>query len=171
MRSIRIEEKVAVYPGTFDPITLGHVSVVRRGLSVFDRIIVAVAKDTHKENFFSFEERYSMLKEVFAGESRVEVMKFEGLLVDFVRSIGAKIILRGLRTVSDFEYEFQMALTNRKLDSSIETVFIMAEEHVSYFSSSLVREIAKLGGDITQLVPEPVVRWFEKKIGRLKVSK
>jgi len=160
--------KVAVYPGTFDPITLGHVSVVRRGLIVFDKIIVAVAKDTHKNTFFSFEERYEMICEVFKDEKNVEVMKFDGLLVDFVRRVGAKVILRGLRTVSDFEYEFQMALTNRRLSSDIETVFIMAEEHVSYFSSSLVREIAKLGGDISSLVPEPVVKWFEKKLKEAK---
>ena len=158
-----LREKVAVYPGTFDPITLGHVSVVRRGLIVFDRIIIAVAKETQKNTFFSFEERYRMLKEVFKDEKKVDVMKFDGLLIDFVRKVGAKVILRGLRTVSDFEYEFQMALTNRRLCGDVETVFIMAEEHVSYFSSSLVREIAKLGGDISALVPEPVIRWFERK--------
>jgi pantetheine-phosphate adenylyltransferase len=159
-------EKVAVYPGTFDPITLGHVSVVKRALIVFEKLIIAVAKDTQKNTFFSFEERFEMLKEVFSDEPRVEVMKFEGLLVDFMRKVGSKVILRGLRTVSDFEYEFQMALTNRKLDNSIETIFIMAEEQVSYFSSSLVREIAKLGGDISLLVPPPVIKWFERKLKR-----
>ncbi|GBD02838.1 Phosphopantetheine adenylyltransferase [bacterium HR19] len=159
-------EKVAVYPGTFDPITLGHVSVVKRALIVFEKLIIAVAKDTQKNTFFSFEERFEMLKEVFSDEPRVEVMKFEGLLIDFMKRIGAKVILRGLRTVSDFEYEFQMALTNRKLDNSIETIFIMAEEQVSYFSSSLVREIAKLGGDISLLVPQPVIKWFERKLKR-----
>jgi len=150
-----------VYPGTFDPITLGHVSVVKRGLLVFDKIIVAVARDTHKNTFFSFDERFQILCEVFQDEPRIEVRKFEGLLVDFVKEVD--VILRGLRTVSDFEYEFQMALTNRKLDNSIETVFIMAEDHVSYFSSSLVKEIARLGGDISHLVPSPVIKWFEKK--------
>jgi pantetheine-phosphate adenylyltransferase len=155
--------KIAVYPGTFDPITLGHVSVVKRGLLVFDKIIVAVARDTHKNTFFSFDERFQILCEVFQYEPRIEVRKFEGLLVDFVKEVGANVILRGLRTVSDFEYEFQMALTNRKLDNSIETVFIMAEDHVSYFSSSIVKEIARLGGDISHLVPPPVIKWFEKK--------
>lgn len=156
--------KKAIYPGTFDPITLGHVSVVKRALIVFDKIIVAVAKDSHKNTFFTYDERYEILKEVFSEIPSVEVMKFEGLLVDFAKKIGVNVIIRGLRTVSDFEYEFQMALTNRKLDNSIETVFIMAEDHVSYFSSSLVREIAKLGGDISSLVPPQVVKWFEKKL-------
>ncbi len=160
---MKTEEKIAVYPGTFDPITLGHVSVVRRGLLVFDKIIVAVAKDTHKSTFFSFDERFQILCEVFQNDPRVEVKKFEGLLIDFVKEVGTNVILRGLRTVSDFEYEFQMALTNRKLDSSIETVFIMAEDHVSYFSSSLVKEIARLGGDISHLVPPAVIKWFERK--------
>jgi Phosphopantetheine adenylyltransferase (EC 2.7.7.3) len=160
---MKTTEKIAVYPGTFDPITLGHVSVVRRGLLVFDKIIVAVAKDTHKSTFFSFDERFQILREVFQDEPRVEVRKFEGLLIDFVKEVGANAILRGLRTVSDFEYEFQMALTNRKLDNSIETVFIMAEDHVSYFSSSLVKEIARLEGDISHLVPPAVIKWFEKK--------
>lgn len=159
------EGKIAIYPGTFDPITLGHVSVVRRALIVFDKIIVAVAKDTQKSTFFDYDERYEILKEVFAENPRVEVMRFEGLLVDFAKKIGVNVILRGLRTVADFEYEFQMALTNRKIDSSIETVFIMAEDQVSYFSSSMVREIAKLGGDISSLVPPPVIKWFKKKIG------
>lgn len=159
-------EKVAIYPGTFDPITLGHVSVVKRSLIVFNKIIVAVAKDSHKNTFFTFDERYEILKDVFSDNPNIQVMKFEGLLVDFAKSQGVNVILRGLRTVSDFEYEFQMALTNRKINSSIETVFIMAEDHVSYFSSSLVREIAKLGGDISSLVPEQVVKWFKKKQGK-----
>ncbi|MCS7214224.1 MAG: pantetheine-phosphate adenylyltransferase [Candidatus Calescibacterium sp.] len=158
-----MSERKAIYPGTFDPITLGHMSVVKRALIVFDKIIVAVAKDSHKNTFFTYDERYKILKEVFNENPRVEVMQFEGLLVEFAKKIGVNVILRGLRTVSDFEFEFQMALTNRKIDSSIETVFIMAEDHVSYFSSSLVREIAKLGGDISSLVPPQVIRWFKKK--------
>lgn len=160
-----MSERKAIYPGTFDPITLGHMSVVKRALIVFDKIIVAVAKDSHKNTFFTYDERYKILKEVFNENPRVEVMQFEGLLVEFAKKIGVNVILRGLRTVSDFEYEFQMALTNRKIDNSIETVFIMAEDHVSYFSSSLVREIAKLGGDISSLVPPQVVKWFKKKMG------
>ena len=160
------KEKVAVYPGTFDPITSGHVSVVKRGLLIFDKIIVAVAKDTPKDTFFTLDERVQMIKEVFEGSKRVEVMPFEGLLVKFVEKVGAVAILRGLRTVSDFEYEFQLCLANRRLNRKIETVFIMAEEHVSYFSSSLVKEVALLGGDISHLVPKPVIKWFEKKLKR-----
>ncbi len=156
--------KEAIYPGTFDPITLGHVSVVRRALIIFDKIVVAVAKETAKNTFFTLEERYNMVRETFSDEPKIEVVKFDGLLVNFAKSRGINIILRGLRTVSDFEYEFQMALTNRRLDKSIETVFIMAEDDVSYFSSSLVREIARLGGDISSLVPPNVVRWFNTKI-------
>lgn len=160
------DEKIAIYPGTFDPITLGHMSVVRRALIVFDKLIVAVARDSQKKTFFTYEERYEILKEVFSDVPRVEVAKFEGLLVDFAKKIGVNVIVRGLRTVSDFEYEFQLALANRKLDSSIETVFIMAEDHLSYFSSSLVKEIARLGGDISTLVPLPVLKWMKRKLSR-----
>ena len=157
------QKKIAVYPGTFDPITLGHVSVVKRGLLVFDKIIVAVAKETQKNTFFSLEERYSMLKEIFQDEDRVEVMKFEGLLVDFVRSVGARVILRGLRTVSDFEYEFQMAGMNRRLSPELETMFLTPAEQYEFISSSMIREIAKLKGDVSSFVPKCVEERLIKK--------
>lgn len=153
----------AIYPGTFDPITFGHISVVRRALVIFDEVIIAVAKDIPKEPFFSIDERVEMIEDIFSDEPRVSVEAFSGLLVDYVRKKGVRAILRGLRSVSDFEYEFQMALANRKLASDIETVFIMAEEHVSYFSSSLVKEVATLGGCLDGLVPEPVIRKFSGK--------
>ena len=159
-----MKKGIAIYAGTFDPITLGHVSVVRRGLSVFDKIIVAVAEDTPKDTLFSLEERMQTVREVFKNNKSVTVESFSGLLVKYAKRKGATTILRGLRSISDFDMEFQMALANRKLSPNIETVFIMSEENVSYFSSSIVKEIAKLGGCLTGLVPNPVIKMFKKKL-------
>ena len=154
------QERIAIYPGTFDPLTNGHVSLVKRGLNLFDLIIVAIAYDSPKNTLFTLEERVDMAREVFAGRPEVRVEPFAGLLIDYARKKQAKAILRGLRAVSDFEYEFQMALMNRRLDQSIQTVFLMTDYKWLYISSTIIKDVARLGGDIHGLVPEVV----EKKL-------
>ena len=144
--------KIAIYPGTFNPITNGHTDLVQRAAGLFDKIIVAVGTNTQKGNNLPTDQRVELAKEVLAGLENVEVTSFEGLLTEFVSQRGANIILRGLRTVADFEYEFQLVGMNRVLDPSIETVFLAPAEHLSYISSTLVREIALLGGDISNFV-------------------
>ncbi|MHC1710695.1 MAG: pantetheine-phosphate adenylyltransferase [Solidesulfovibrio sp.] len=156
---------VAVYPGTFDPLTNGHVSLVRRAAMIFGTVIVAVAGDSHKTPLFSLEERVSIAERVFAHDERVLVEGFSGLLVNYVRSRQANVILRGMRAVSDFEFEFQMALMNRKLDRFIETVFIMTDYKWLYISSTIVKEVAKHGGDIRGMVPELVRELMLEKFG------
>lgn len=146
-----------IYPGTFDPITLGHADIVSRAAPVFDRVIVAVAGSTAKNTVFSTAERMALAADVLAGHDNVEVQRFDGLMVDFAREHGATVILRGLRAVTDFEYEFQLAGMNRKLLPSADTVFMPTSEHYTFISSSLVREIAALGGDIGEFV-HPIVR-------------
>jgi pantetheine-phosphate adenylyltransferase len=155
----------ALYPGTFDPMTNGHVSLIRRGLKVFDQVIVAVAKDTSKLPLFTLEERVEMAREVFAHEKRVIVEPFEGLLVDYAQSRQATVILRGLRAVSDFEYEFQMALMNRRLNRDIQTVFMMTDYTWLYISSTIIKESASLGGDVRGLLPEPCWDRLQLKLG------
>lgn len=157
-------ERIAVYPGTFDPFHNGHLSLVRRGLEVFDRIIVAVAKDSGKNPLFSLDERVEMIRELFRGQLRVEVEGFAGLLVEHVPTRGANTILRGLRAVSDFEYEFQMALMNRKLKPSIHTVFMMTDYRWLYISSSIIKDVARLGGVIEGLVPESIQGHIEARL-------
>ncbi len=159
------QSRVAIYPGSFDPITNGHEDIVCRGLRFVDRIIVAVAhRATHvKRGLFSIEERVEMIREVFADEPRVEVAEFEGLLVDFARSRDATLIIRGLRAVSDFEYEFQMALMNRQLAPAIETLFLAPGVQYSFLSASLVREVASLGGPVGDFVPPPVRERLEAR--------
>ncbi|MGD9609396.1 MAG: pantetheine-phosphate adenylyltransferase [Desulfovibrionaceae bacterium] len=147
---------IAVYPGTFDPLTNGHVSLVRRAARIFGTVVVAVAGDSHKTPLFSLDERVAIAENVFTNDGRVLVEGFRGLLVNYVKSRQANVILRGLRAVSDFEFEFQMALMNRKLDRSIETVFIMTDYKWLYISSTIVKEVAKNGGDIRGLVPDLV---------------
>ncbi len=148
--------RTAVFPGTYDPITRGHEDLIRRGLNLADRVIVAVASKGGKAPLFTLEERVALAKAALGEDRRLEVRPFDGLLVDFVRQVGATILVRGLRYVSDFEYEYQMALMNRKLAPEIETLFLApAFDHV-YLSSSLVREVAGFGGDVTSLV-HPVV--------------
>jgi pantetheine-phosphate adenylyltransferase len=144
-------------------LTNGHVSLVRRGLEVFDQIIVAVAHDTPKAPLFTLEERLEMIGEVFAPEPRVLVEGFQGLLVEYVRSKGARVILRGLRAVSDFEYEFQLALMNRKLDRGLQTMFLMTDYKWLFISSTIIKEAVRLGGDIQGLVPETVWRRLRAK--------
>ena len=159
--------KTAVYPGTFDPLTNGHISLVRRGLIIFDQIIVAVALHTPKTPLFTLEERVSMTRKAFIDEPRVKVERFEGLLVDYVKSQKASAILRGMRAVADFEYEFQMALMNRRLDRGIQTVFLMTDYKWLYISSTLIKDVARLGGDIHGLVPPNIEEDLYRKFGRL----
>jgi len=146
----------AIYPGTFDPITLGHVDVVRRGLKMFDRIVIGVADNPSKGPMFDVETRLKMVRETFKGEEHVEAVRFSGLLVNLAHEHKGTAILRGLRAASDFEYEFQMATMNRRLDERIETVFVMAREDYTFVSSRFIREISSMGGDVAELVP-PVV--------------
>jgi len=150
--------KTAVYPGTFDPISLGHVDVVQRGLKLFDRIVIGVATNPGKRPCFRHEQRLAMVRETFADNARVEVAGFDGLLVEFARAQGACAILRGLRAASDFEYEFQMATMNRRLDPAIETAFVMAREEYTFVSSRFIREISAMGGDVSSLLPKPACR-------------
>ncbi len=148
--------KTAIYPGTFDPITLGHVDVVQRGLKLFDQIIIAVADSSKKSPMFDVQTRLNMVNATFAGENRIQTLSFDGLLVNLAQQHQATAILRGLRAASDFEYEFQLSAMNRKLDANIESVFVMAREEYTFVSSSFIREISSMGGDVTTLVPEVV---------------
>jgi len=157
----------AIYPGTFDPITNGHSDLVQRASRIFDRVILAVAtggQSGAKMPVFSVEERVAMAKDVLADVANVEVIKFDGLLVDFVEKQNAQVILRGLRAVSDFEYEFQLASMNRHLNENVETLFLTPAEQYSYISSSLVREIAALGGDVSPFVHEEVATALNNRI-------
>ncbi|HEX2094004.1 MAG TPA: pantetheine-phosphate adenylyltransferase [Longimicrobiaceae bacterium] len=155
-----IRPRIAVCPGSFDPITSGHEDIVRRALRFTDRVVIAVSHSpTHaKQGLFSVEERVELIRETFAGEPRVEAAEFQGLLVDYARRIGAGLVIRGVRTVADFEYELQMAVMNRRLDEGIETVFMAPDPEHSFISGTLVRQIAALGGDVSPFVPAPVLR-------------
>lgn len=157
--------RLAVYPGTFDPLTNGHISLVRRGLDVFDRIILAIAKDTYKTPLFSLQDREEMARQAFSGISGVEVETFSGLLVDYVERCGARVVLRGLRANSDFEYEFQMALMNRRLKRNIHTMFMMTDYKWLFTSSSIIKQTAEAGGDVQGLVPEVVWQRLKKRYG------
>ena len=154
---------VAVFPGSFDPITNGHIDIVDRALKVFDEVIISILVNAEKKPLFSPEERLGLIREAFRGEKRVRGDTFSGLLVDYAMRIGASVIIRGLRAISDFEYEFQMALMNRRLNPRIETVFLMAPEGFSYLSSRLVKEVFDLGGDVRGLVPPVVERRLREK--------
>jgi len=159
---------IALYPGTFDPITNGHVSLVDRAMKLFDELVVAVADSTNKSTLFTGQERFEMVKGAMAenGLSGVRVERFDALLADYARQIGASAIIRGLRAVSDFEYEFQMALMNRRLEHEIETVFLMPALSWVYLSSTVVKEVARHGGDISGLVPLPVQKKLSEKFGK-----
>lgn len=159
--------RTAVYPGTFDPLTNGHVSLVKRGLDIFDEIVVAVALHTPKVPLFTLDERVNMTRESFSSNPNVRVEPFEGLLINYVLSQNAVAILRGMRAVADFEYEFQMALMNRRLDRNIQTVFLMTDYKWLYISSTLIKDVAGLGGDIKGLVPQNVEKDLYRKFGRL----
>ncbi len=157
--------KIAVYPGSFDPITKGHIDLVQRTLRVFDRVIVAIAINPNKDDsLFSVKERLGMIREVFNGlGDRVQADSFEGLLVDYAEKVGAEVIIRGLRAVSDFEYEFQMAMMNRGLKPKLETLFMMTGESYFYISSRLVKEVVSLGGDVSSLVPKNVLKRLKER--------
>ena len=154
----------AVYPGSFDPLTLGHLDIIRRSAGIVDELVVSVLHNSAKNSLFSIDERVSMIKEITHDIPNVKVTKFDGLLVDYVKKIDASLIVRGLRAVTDFEYELQMAQTNRKLNKRVETVFLSTSLEYAYLSSSTVKEIASFGGDITQFVPEFVVEKVTEKI-------
>jgi pantetheine-phosphate adenylyltransferase len=158
---------VAVYPGSFDPVTLGHEDIARRTLKIADRVVVAVARTSTqtKAPTFSLEERLEMLEEVFGDEARIECRSFEGLLVEFTREVGAAFVIRGLRAVSDFEYEFQMAQMNRELHPDLEFVFLTPDAHHSFVSASLVKEVARLGGEVSAFVSPPILRRMKEKFG------
>lgn len=153
-----------IYPGTFDPITNGHIDLVNRAVKLFDEVVIAVALGHHKKPLFSFEERVTMVKTVFAALPQVSVVGFEGLLVDFMRENNATAVLRGLRAMSDFEYEFQLANMNRELDENFEAVFLTPSQDYSFISSTMIREIAKLGGDVSKFVPPCVLNAFNEKL-------
>jgi pantetheine-phosphate adenylyltransferase len=156
---------VAVYPGTFDPVTNGHIDLVERSLRIFDEIIVAVAENPKKSPLFSLEERISLFRAALGDKKHVVIEDFDGLLVDYLKKKGAVAIIRGLRAVSDFEYEMQMALMNRRLDSAIETVFLMPNVEYSFITSTIVKEAASYGGDVSSLVPKVVEEKLKKKFG------
>ena len=154
--------RIAVYPGSFDPVTKGHADLIRRSLAFSDRVVVAVAVNVSKQPLFTLEERVALIRET-VHEPNVEVRSFEGLLVDFAKVVGASMLIRGLRAVSDFEYEFQMALMNRKLSSMVETVFLMPHEKYTYISSRLIKEVASYGASVAGLVPSGVEKRLAEK--------
>lgn len=160
-----VENRLAIYPGTFDPLTNGHVSIIRRGAMVFDAVVVAVAKDNSKTPLFSLDERVDMARCTFKDTPNVVVEPFQGLLMDYAKHRGASAILRGLRALSDFDYEFQMALMNRKLRNDIETVFLVTDFRWMYISSTIIKSVASLGGNVVSLVPQPVLDSLRAKYG------
>ena len=161
-KSSKLHTKI-LYPGTFDPITNGHVDLVTRATKLFDEVVIAVALGHHKKPMFSFEERVDMVETVFADLPQVSVVGFEGLLVEFMRERNATAVLRGLRAMSDFEYEFQLANMNRELDENFEAVFLTPAQNYSFISSTMIREVAKLGGDVAKFVPPCVTQAFAQK--------
>jgi pantetheine-phosphate adenylyltransferase len=158
----------AIYPGSFDPVTNGHLDVIERARKLFDQVIVAVAHNDEKQALFSLEERLDLLKETAGKIDRVWITQFDGLLVEFAAAQKATAVIRGLRAVSDFEFEFQMALMNRKLETSVETIFLMPKEEFTYLSSRLVKEIARLGGEVSSFVPLAVAKALGKKFAASK---
>jgi len=164
-------EKIAVYPGSFDPITNGHLDIINRGLRIFDRIIVLIGRNPGKETLFNAEERMSMVETLIEGKERITVDCFTGLLVDYVREKNVNCIMRGLRAMSDFEYEFQLALINRRLDREIETVFLMTGFKWFYINSRIIKEAASFGGDVKGLVPDVVYMKLQEKYPKLGEGK
>lgn len=157
--------RIAVFPGTFDPITNGHLDIVKRGLKIFDELIVAVAENPRKDTLFNVEERVELVRESLGDFPSVKVESFGNLLIDYLREKNINVAVRGLRVMSDFEHEFQMALINRKLDPEIETIFMMTGEDYSYISSRFLKEIFRLGGKVDCFVPSPVIKKLKEKMG------
>ena len=160
-----MSETIAVYPGTFDPITNGHLSIVNRALKIFDKLIIAILNNPQKRPLFSLEERILMIKEVLKSKSNVEVDSFDGLLVDYVIKKNSNVVLRGIRALSDFEFEFQMALMNRKLNREVQSIFLMTDYKWFYISSTIIKEAASFNGDISGLVPPIVCKKLKEKFG------
>jgi len=160
-----MSEKIAVYPGTFDPITNGHLSIVNRALKIFDKLIIAILNNPQKEPLFSIKERIIMIKDVLKSKSNIEVDVFDGLLVDYVIKKKSNVVLRGIRALSDFEYEFQMALMNRKLNREVQSIFLMTDYKWFYISSTIIKEAASFDGDISGLVPPIVCKKLKDKFG------
>ena len=156
--------RIVIYPGSFDPFTFGHLDIIERGSKVFDKMVVAVAHNVSKKTTFSIEERVEIIEEVFKNNDKVEVDSFKGLLVDYSKSKGTNIVLRGMRSVSDYEYEMQMAHANKSLDPELETVFMVTSRKYSHISSSLIMEIVSLGGSAGDLVPEIVEKKLKQKL-------
>ena len=163
-------KKVAVFPGSFDPITNGHIDIIERCNHLFDKIIIAVAYNPEKKGLFTLEERLEMITNIYGHHKNIIIDSFEGLLVHYAKNVGAKIIIRGLRAISDFEYEFQMALMNRRLDDKIETIYMMPHETYSYVSSRLIKEVFQFGGSVQGLVPPIVEKKLREKF-RKKLNK
>ncbi|NIP31677.1 MAG: pantetheine-phosphate adenylyltransferase [Candidatus Dadabacteria bacterium] len=159
-----MKETIAVYPGSFDPFTFGHLNIIERSSKIFDKIIVSIAHNTSKNTVFSIDERVEIISEIFKESENIKVDRFEGLLVDYIRKIGTNTVLRGMRTVSDFEYELQMANANKSIDPEIETIFMVTDSRFSYISSSLIKEIITLGGSAGHLVPEIVETKLKEKL-------
>jgi len=158
------KQRIAIYPGTFDPITYGHIDIITRAATIFDKVVVAVAHDSAKDTLFSVEERVGMVKDATGSMKNVVVDDFKGLIVNYVKRSGAKVMIRGLRMISDFEYEFQMALTNRKLSPDIETIFMMPHESYSYISSKLIKEAARLGANVSTFIPKKVQKLLKERL-------
>ena len=156
------KNRIALYPGTFDPVTFGHIDIMRRAMKLFDRLIVAVALNPNKHPLFSLEDRVRFIKSETKNLSKVEVIPFDNLLTSLAQSKKASVVIKGLRAISDFEFELQMGLMNRKLDESLETLFMIPSQEFSFLSSNLVKEIARYGGDVSQLVPPGVIKKFKK---------
>ena len=158
-----MNEKLAIYPGTFDPLTNGHLSIIKRALKIFDRLVIAILINPNKKPLFTLEERITMLKEIFKDEVNVEVDSYNGLLIDYAVKKKSNIIVRGIRALSDFEYEFQMALMNKKLNREVQTVFLMTGLRWIFTSSSIIKEAARFGGDVSDMVPPIVNRKLKEK--------
>lgn len=161
-----MKRKIAIYPGSFDPFTNGHINIIERGVRVFEKLIVAVAHNVSKKTTFTIEERVEVIREIFHNRPEVKVDYFQGLLVEYARKMGTNILLRGMRTVSDFEYELQMALSNKTLSPEIETIFMVTEGAYSHISSSLIKEIITLGGSAKEMIPEIVEKKLKEKLLR-----
>lgn len=163
-----MSSQTAIYPGFFDPITNGHLSIVNRALTIFDKVVIAILNNPQKKPLFTVGERIHMIQEAIEGQHNAEIDTFDGLLVDYVKNRGSNVILRGLRALSDFEYEFQMALMNRKLDRNIQSVFLMTDYKWFYTSSTIIKEAASFGGDVSDLVPLPVNQKLKEKFSQAK---